>query len=118
MEEYRYPGPAPRSRETAILMLADGCEARARAELPKDETELRATIKKVIDKALIEGQLDNSNLTLNDLVKITDSFTSTLLGVYHQRIKYPELKIPKQPLQIDEPIQSTQSINGDAPSTN
>ena len=97
MEAYRYPGPAPRSRETAILMLADGSEARARAELPKDETELRATIKKVIDKCLIEGQLDNSNLTLNDLVKITDSFTSTLMGVYHQRIKYPELKKPGEP---------------------
>ena len=70
MEAYRYPGPCPRSRETALLMLADGCEARARAELPKDEIELRATVKKVIDKCLIEGQLDNTRLTLNDLVKI------------------------------------------------
>ena len=90
MEAYRYPGPCPRSRETALLMLADGCEARARAELPKDEIELRATVKKVIDKCLIEGQLDNTRLTLNDLVKITDSFTSTLIGVYHQRIIYPK----------------------------
>lgn len=97
MEAYRYPGPCPRSRETALLMLADGCEARARAELPKDEIELRATVKKVIDKCLIEGQLDNTRLTLNDLVKITDSFTSTLIGVYHQRIIYPELKTPDTP---------------------
>ncbi len=118
MEAYRYPGPAPRSRETAILMLADGSEARARAELPKDETELRATIKKVIDKCLIEGQLDNSNLTLNDLVKITDSFTSTLMGVYHQRIKYPELKKPGEPTQVEEIEQTSQTINDDAANTN
>lgn len=92
MEVFRYPGPCPGSRETALLMLADGCEARARAELPKDEAGLRATVRKVIDKCLIEGQLDNSRLTLNDLVKITDTFTSSLMGVYHQRIIYPELK--------------------------
>ena len=57
IEAYRYPGPSPRSRETALLMLADGCEARARAELPKDEIELRSMVKKVIDKCLIDGQL-------------------------------------------------------------
>lgn len=100
IEAYRYPGPCPRSRETALLMLADGCEARARAELPKDEVALRALVKKVVDKCLIEGQLDNTRLTLNDLVKVTDTFTSTLMGVYHQRIIYPELKTPdtNQPL--------------------
>lgn len=96
IESFRYPGPCPGSRETALLMLADGCEARARAELPKDETDLRAMVKKVIDKCLIEGQLDNSRLTLNNLVKITDSFTTTLMGVYHQRIIYPELIKPEK----------------------
>ena len=95
---FQYPGPCPRSRETAILMLADGCEARARAELPKDEEGLRLLVKKVIDKCMSEGQLDNTRLTLNDLVKIADSFTSTLLGVYHQRIIYPE--IPAKPNSI------------------
>lgn len=96
-EIYRYPGPCPRSRETALLMLADGCEARARAELPKDEPALRSMVKKVIDKCLIEGQLDNTRLTLNDLVKISESFTSTLMGVYHQRIIYPELPTQGNP---------------------
>jgi putative nucleotidyltransferase with HDIG domain len=88
---FRYPGPAPRSRETAILMLADGCEARARAELPHDEAGLRVVVRSVIDKCITEGQLDNTRLTLQDLNKIADSFTKTLLGVYHQRIIYPEV---------------------------
>ncbi len=87
---FRYPGPAPRSRETALLMLADGCEARARAELPKDEAELRVIIQKVIDYAMKEKQLEHTKLTLDDLSKIADSFVSTLMGVYHQRIIYPE----------------------------
>ncbi|MCJ7696281.1 MAG: HDIG domain-containing protein [Anaerolineaceae bacterium] len=91
-ELYRYPGPAPRSRETAILMLADGVEARARAELPKDEIELKNLIKKVIDYYQIEGQLENTNLTLNNLSVISDSFFNSLRGIYHPRIQYPELK--------------------------
>jgi cyclic-di-AMP phosphodiesterase PgpH len=49
LDDFRYPGPAPRSRETALLMLADGCEARVRAEHPKNEEELRDLIKDVVD---------------------------------------------------------------------
>ena len=118
IEAYRYPGPCPRSRETALLMLADGCEARARAELPKDEIELRVMVKKVIDKCLIEGQLDNTRLTLNDLVKITDSFTSTLMGVYHQRIIYPELKPSDGPKQLENSTDNPQLANNDAANSN
>jgi cyclic-di-AMP phosphodiesterase PgpH len=93
---YRYPGPIPNSRETALLMLADGCEARARAELPKNETELRLVVQKVIDYAMKEKQLDQTKLTMNDLSKISDSFVMTLMGVYHQRIIYPEATQPTE----------------------
>lgn len=117
-DAFRYPGPCPRSRETALLMLADGCEARARAELPKDEIELRIMVKKVIDKCLIEGQLDNTRLTLNDLVKITDSFTASLMGVYHQRIIYPELQPKEELKQLDGSIQTQQPENNDAANPN
>lgn len=89
---FQYPGPAPRSKETALLMLADGCEARARAELPKDETELRSLIRKSIDSIVQSGQLDNTDLTLNDLNLITESFTKSLQNTYHPRIRYPEIK--------------------------
>jgi putative nucleotidyltransferase with HDIG domain len=91
-ELFRYPGPIPQSRETALLMLADGCEARARAELPKDDSELRELIKKVIQHAMDEGQLINTALTLKDLDLITDSFTNNLMGVYHPRVIYPTEK--------------------------
>ena len=61
---FRYPGPKPQSKETAILMLADSCEARARAELPANADEMRLLVEKVIDRCLREGQLENSPLTL------------------------------------------------------
>lgn len=94
---FRYPGPAPRSKETAILMLADMCEARARAEIPKNEEELRSIVKKVIDLCQKEGQLDNTNLTLRDLNKIQQSFVNTMKNTYHPRIKYPEIKPAPEP---------------------
>jgi len=91
-DSFRYPGPAPRSRETAILMLADGYEARARAEVPKTEADLQALVKKVIDFCEHEGQLDNTTLTLRDLHRISESFVKTLQNTYHPRLQYPEVK--------------------------
>ncbi|MEJ5200921.1 MAG: HDIG domain-containing metalloprotein [Anaerolineales bacterium] len=90
--KFRYPGPIPRSKETALLMLADGCEARARAELPKNEDELRLLIDKVFEYCIQEGQLDQTPLTLLDLSKIKYSFLSTMRNVYHPRIQYPDIK--------------------------
>ncbi|MEW6028495.1 MAG: HD family phosphohydrolase [Chloroflexota bacterium] len=89
---FRYPGPRPRSRETALLMLADGAEARARAERPADEEGLRAIVRSVIEIAQLEGQLDQTALTLRDLGAITESFVTTLRGTYHPRIQYPAAK--------------------------
>jgi putative nucleotidyltransferase with HDIG domain len=89
IENYKYPGPPPRSRETALLMLADSCEAKARAELPKDETSLQASIGKVFELCQKDGQLDNSNLTLDDLFIIKDTFVSILKNLYHPRLQYP-----------------------------
>lgn len=87
--KFRYPGPRPRSRETALLMLADGAEARVRAARPKDEEELRGLIRAVIEQAQKSGQLDNTQLTLRDLNQIAESFVTTLRGAYHPRIEYP-----------------------------
>lgn len=90
--QFTYPGPRPQSRETALLMLADGTEARARAEVPKDEGALRELINKVFDFVEKSGQLDDTNLTLRDLQTIKDSFFYTLMGTYHPRVEYPTLK--------------------------
>ncbi len=90
--QFTYPGPRPRSRETAILMLADGSEARVRAERPEDEKELRKVIQSVVEHRLSSGQLDETDLTLRDLDELIDSFTGTLRGIYHPRLEYPDTK--------------------------
>lgn len=87
---FEYPGPSPHSKETAILMLADGVEARARAETPKDENAIRKIVNYIFDYCLKEGQLENVDLTFKDLNLIKDSFVKTLQNTYHQRIKYPD----------------------------
>ncbi|MEX1248126.1 MAG: HDIG domain-containing metalloprotein [Anaerolineales bacterium] len=91
INDFRYSGPKPRSRETALVMLADGCEARTRAERPKTREELRAMIKNVIDNRLAQEQLDDTTLTMNDLKIIQDVYVSALRGMYHPRLIYPEL---------------------------
>jgi membrane-associated HD superfamily phosphohydrolase len=82
-------------------MLADGVEARARAELPQSDDDLRLLIKKVIEFCRGEGQLDDTTFTLRDLNTITDSFTNTLRNTYHPRIKYPELRSSNEPVAVD-----------------
>ncbi len=88
-EQFRYPGPRPQSVETALVMLADGCEARARAERPPTEEKLRDMITDMIGLRVSDGQLDDTAITMKDLTTIIDSFVGTLKGVYHPRIAYP-----------------------------
>jgi cyclic-di-AMP phosphodiesterase PgpH len=90
IEKFRYPGPRPRSRETALLMLADGSEARARAQRPQTEEDIRKIILATIESAQKQGQLDNAPLTSRDLSNITDAFATILRGAYHPRITYPK----------------------------
>jgi cyclic-di-AMP phosphodiesterase PgpH len=89
-KNFHYPGPAPRSRETALLMLADGSEARTRAERPQDEETMRRIVLSTIETAQKNGQLDNTQLTLRDLSLITDAFVNVLRGTHHPRISYPK----------------------------
>ncbi|MCO6449395.1 MAG: HDIG domain-containing protein [Caldilineales bacterium] len=86
---FRYPGPRPRSRETAILMLADGCEATVRAMNPETPEEMLEVINSVINRRLLSGQLADSPLTLRDLDMISSAFLRVLQSVHHPRIKYP-----------------------------
>ena len=100
IEKFRYPGPQPRSRETALLMLADAVEARTRAERPASDDDLRALVHNVIELVQKHGQLDDTLLTLRDLSLITESFATTLRGQYHPRIQYPNAKLPDQEMTI------------------
>jgi membrane-associated HD superfamily phosphohydrolase len=90
IEKFRYPGPSPRSRETALLMIADGAEARARAERPQDEEALRKIVLTTIESAQKQGQLDDTRLTVRDLSLVTDLFVTILRGTHHHRINYPK----------------------------
>jgi putative nucleotidyltransferase with HDIG domain len=94
--KFSYPGPRPQSRETAILMLADGSEARVRAERPEDDEMLLAVIKSAIKDRIASGQLDDTKLTLNDLSLIAESFATTLRGIYHPRLTYPRMEQASQ----------------------
>ncbi|WP_299028815.1 HDIG domain-containing metalloprotein [uncultured Thermanaerothrix sp.] len=111
VQRFRYPGPPPQSRETALLMLADMTEARARAEMPTEEEEFRNLVRKAIEYCQRERQLDQTNLTLRDFYLITESFTKTLLNAYHPRIKYPEV----QPFSKSAGEQATQPIESPSP---
>jgi putative nucleotidyltransferase with HDIG domain len=88
--DFRYPGPRPLSKEVAIVMLADGCESAVRSARPTSPDEIDELVRKVINDRLLRGELDDSDLTLRDLDKIREAFTSILQGVFHPRIKYPE----------------------------
>ena len=87
---FRYPGPLPQTPEAAILMLADGVEATARANRPSTTDEIDSLVRSSINRRLTEGQLDACDLTLRDLDQIRESFVRILKAIYHPRIKYPE----------------------------
>jgi len=90
---FRHNGPRPQSREAAILMLADGVEASVRSLSSQDESTIRTMVGRIIDERLDDGQFDECDLTLRDLERIREAFIAQLLGMYHQRIAYPENKV-------------------------
>ena len=94
--KFRYPGPSPRSKETAVLMLADGVEARARAERPRNDDDVRNIVRNVIDRCQKDGQLDDTPLSQRDLVSISESFVDTLRVTYHPRLEYPPEQLALQ----------------------
>ncbi len=89
--EFSYSGPKPQSKEGAILMLADGVEAAARASRDHSPEAIRDLVEKILMQRLAEGQLDDCDLTLRDLRRIEKAFVAILMGMYHPRIEYPEM---------------------------
>jgi len=89
-ENFRYPGPKPQTKEAAIVMLADSLEASSRSLDEPTPSRLKALVEKVINDKFIDHQLDECNLALTDLNKISRSFTYVLNAIFHNRVKYPE----------------------------
>jgi putative nucleotidyltransferase with HDIG domain len=90
---YRHNGPKPQSREAAVLMLADGVEASVRSLSSRDEATIRAMVDQIISERLTDGQFSECDLTMRDLEHIREAFVGQLLGMYHQRIEYPQNKV-------------------------
>ncbi len=89
-EDYSYPGPRPRSRETAILMLADGVEGASRALAEPTPSRIRGLVQRIIDERVRDGQLDDCGLTLQELARIREAFIPVLTAIFHVRVPYPE----------------------------
>jgi len=87
--EFRYGGPRPQTKETAIVMLADSCEAVVRASDARAQAHIDELVDGVIAERLAEGQLDECDITMRDLQQVAASFKASLRAVYHPRIDYP-----------------------------
>jgi len=91
---FRYPGPRPRSRENGIVMLADAVESSSRALGDPTPGSLRKLVHDLLMKRLLDGQFDESGLTLTELHVIEETMCKGLIALYHSRIKYPEPQAP------------------------
>jgi putative nucleotidyltransferase with HDIG domain len=89
-DAFRYPGPKPKTKEAAIVMLADSVEASARSDKNITVTKLQKIIKETITRKFNDGQLDDCPVTRQDLEQLKTAFLSTLTGVYHPRVEYTD----------------------------
>ena len=89
-EGFRYPGPKPKSKETAIVLLADSVEAATRSIKDPTPNRIEQEVHKIVNNKFIDGQLDECELTLKDLEKISGIFIRLLTSIYHARITYPK----------------------------
>lgn len=89
---YRYAGPKPRTRETAIVMLADAVEAAVRTLTRPTPDRIYEVVRTIVRQRLEDGQLDECDLMFRDLERIAQAFTRILTGIFHPRIEYPDLE--------------------------
>lgn len=94
-KDFRYPGPKPQFKEAAIMMLADSCEAAARSLARPDPENIRLIVVKIVDAVISDGQLDECDLTLQEITTIREAMISALTAIYHARIDYPDFNPPK-----------------------
>ena len=111
--EFKYIGPSPRSKETALLMIADSCEAAIRSMDKKTENGIKTRVQEIMAGKIKENQFVNCNLTTKDLQTIEDSLVNTFSGIYHGRVKYPQDKAKEQQTPADQKEQKEpQAANG------
>jgi len=103
VDDFRYPGPKPQTRETAILMLADAVEAATRSLAKPTPSRIKEITKQIFDKRMLSGEMDESNLSLRDIALVRDAFVPLLSGIHHSRIAYPNQGPKNQQEKVIEP---------------
>jgi putative nucleotidyltransferase with HDIG domain len=93
MEDFRYPGPKPQTREAGLVLLADSIEAASRTLVDPTPARIQGLVQRIIQNVFSDGQLDECDLTLKDLSLISISFTKILTGIFHHRIEYPDASL-------------------------
>ncbi len=101
---FRYEGPRPHSKETAIVMLADSIEAATRSLSRPTPARIESVVRKIIQERLFDRQLDKSDLTLRELDTIAETFVQVLTGLFHTRIKYPNLRNNDNKVKTDNDV--------------
>jgi len=89
-KDFRYPGPRPRSKEAGLVMLADAVEAASKSIPDPTPAKIHTMVQKIINRIFVDGQLDECELTLKDMHAVAKCFNRALIGMFHQRIEYPE----------------------------
>ncbi|MBM4273937.1 MAG: HDIG domain-containing protein [Deltaproteobacteria bacterium] len=90
VDDFRYPGPRPQTKEAGLVLLADQVEAASKTLTDPTPARIQGMVQKIINKVFADGQLDECELTLKDLHLIAKSFNKILSGIFHQRIHYPQ----------------------------
>ncbi|WP_147367091.1 HD family phosphohydrolase [Fusobacterium canifelinum] len=91
-EEFRYSGPKPQTKESAVILLADSIEAAVRSLDVKDPVKVEQMVRKIVDSKIRDNQLSDANITFREVEIIVNSFLKTFGAIYHERIKYPGQK--------------------------
>ena len=107
--DFRYDGTRPTTKEAAIVMFADTIEAAVRSMKDPSPKDIREFIQKLIQGKLQDGQLNNSPITLRDIEDICDAFCTVLNGVFHERIEYPEVKVPSRTAETGKAKESSET---------
>lgn len=101
-EAFRYPGPIPQTREAAVVSIADSCEAAVRAMDKPTNEKIAQFVHQLIEDRILDGQLDDSGLTMKELRLIEKSLINGLCSTFHSRIKYPKMSSEAQKMKEEQ----------------
>lgn len=102
INNFKYPGPRPNTKETTIVMLADGCESAVRSISEPDAQKVENMVNNIFNSRLKEGQLDDAPITFTDVSKMKEAFLSILVSQHHRRIKYPRQEEAEKGISTDK----------------